>query len=212
MSDESAARPRGKRDPTSKLAAALTAFHSGEVGALDRLLLACHAQMENLARRMLGGHPEIRRGFGDTCDVTQQAWLRLAKALQAVRPDTPLHVMRLAYQQVRREIIDLARKYGGPRSPEQGRVSNVVVVKTRAIDLVNGAAAPSESFTSLDELSRFHDAVDRLPEELRDVFTMRWYLDARVMDVAKAVGCSPDTVKDRSAKAKALLQAALTSQ
>lgn len=211
MSDRAEATPGGRHDPSANLAAALAAFHRGEAGALDRILLACHARMEKLARRMLGAHPEIRRGFGDTCDVAQQAWLRLEKALRDVRPETTLHVMRLAYQQVRREIIDLARKYGGPRSLEKHRVSNVVDAGTRQIEIVDGAVAPSTSLTSLDELARFHAAVDHLPEDLLDVFTMRHYLGARVNDVALAVGCDSRTVKRRWAEAKQRLQAALTS-
>lgn len=189
---------------------ALAAHERGDPAAIGMLLEACHAQMERLARRLLGGHPEVRRGFGDTCDVTQQAWIRLANALGAVQPESPLHLMRLATLQVRREVIDLVRKYGGPRSPVRGEVDNVVFADTRAIDLVDLAVAPADSLTSLDELARFHEAVDRLPEDLRDVFTMRYYLDATVTSIAEAVSCERRAVKQRWERAKQELQAALT--
>lgn len=196
-------------DAERSLCDVLEAHRRGEPAAIGMLLEACRSQMEKLARRMLGGHPEIRRGFGDTCDVTQQAWFRLANALQSVRPESTLHLMRLATLQVRREMIDLVRKYGGPRSPVRGEVSNVVIADTQAIDLVDQAFAPSESLTSLDVLSRFHEAVDSLPEHLRDVFTMRYYLDATVTSIADAVGCDRRTVKRRWAKAKESLRTVL---
>lgn len=211
MSDRVGTSPSGQHESSHNLAASLAAFHRGEPGALDRVLLACHPQMEKLARRMLGVHPEIRRGFGDTCDVAQQAWMRLVKALRDVRPETALHVMRLAYLEVRREISDLARKYGGPRSFDKQRGTNVIQPGSKVIPLIDKAVAPSTSLTSLDDLERFHRAVDRLPQDLRDVFTMRHYLAAKVNDVALAVGCDARTVKRRWAEAKQRLHAALTS-
>jgi RNA polymerase sigma factor (sigma-70 family) len=205
--DDDGQQRRG--DPETNIAAALAAHRRGETDAINRLSAACYGRMEKLARRQLIGHREIRRGLGDTEDVTQQAWIRLWTALQAMKPESELHLMRLAALQVRRELIDLTRKYGGPRSPFRNQVTNVVIRDGREIDLAAEAAAYVESPTMLDEWGRFHDAIERLPEDLRDVFAMRFYLGASVEDVARSIGCDPRTVKRRWAQAKDLLTAAI---
>jgi len=194
----------------SNLAAALAAHRRGDPGAIDGLLSACQGRMEKLARRLLRGHPEIRLGGRDTGDIFSQAWLRLWKALQTVRPESERHLMALAVRQVRWEVIDLSRKFGGPRSPDRGRVENAAMQDTRWISLLDAAVADIESPTELDRMTRFHQHVDRLPEELREVFSMRFYLGATVEDVARAVGCCNRTVKRRWKEAKERLIAAFS--
>jgi hypothetical protein len=62
---------------------------------------------------MLKGYPGVSR-YEQTDDVLQQALIRLYKALQKTSVESPQHLLRLAAVQVRRELIDMARHYGGP--------------------------------------------------------------------------------------------------
>ena len=186
----------------ASLVAALAAHRRGEPGAMDQLQVACHGRMETLARRLLRRHPEIRRGCHDTLDILSLAATRLWRALQEVNPESERHLMALAAMQVRRQVIDLARKFGGPWSPDRHRVDNAVLEDTRWISLLDAAAADIESPTELDRMTRFHQQVDQLPEKLHEVFSMRFYLGATVSEVAKAVGCCNRTVKRRWHEAK----------
>jgi RNA polymerase sigma factor (sigma-70 family) len=181
----------------TNLAAALAAHRRGEPEATDRLQVACHGRMLKLARRLLRLHPEIRRGCHDTLDIFSLASERLWRALQQVNPESERHLMALAAMQVRRQVIDLARKFGGPRSPDRHRVDDAAVQDTRRISPLDAAVADIESPTQLDHMTRFHHEVDQLPAELREVFSMRFYLGATVADVARAVGCCNRTVKRR---------------
>ena len=64
--------------------------------------------------KMLKGYPGVAR-WEQTDDVLQNALIRLDRALRAVAPPTARDFFRLAAAQVRRELIDLARHYQGPR-------------------------------------------------------------------------------------------------
>lgn len=208
MAGDAAPVPGESSQPSASLAEALAAHARGEPGAGPLLLAACQAQIEKLARRLLRGHREIRRGAHDTGDIVSLAWQRLAQALESVRPESERHLMALAAMQVRRTVIDLARKFGGPRSPVKNQVTNVVARDGQMIELVKEAAEASEGLDTLD-MTTFHEEVERLPAELRQVFELRYYLGASVTDVAGTVGCEPRTVKRRWKLAKDQLQARL---
>ena len=71
-------------------------------------------RLTRIAAKMLKGYPGVARWEqGD--DVAQNALIRLDRALRAVTPPTARDFFRLAAAQVRRELIDLARHYYGPR-------------------------------------------------------------------------------------------------
>src|SRR5437868_10813669 len=81
-------------------------IEAGDAAALDQLLRHACARLERLARHMLHTHPAVQR-WAQTDDVLQGALLRLARALQSVRPANAREFFALAAQQVRRELIDL---------------------------------------------------------------------------------------------------------
>ncbi|MCD0463070.1 LamG-like jellyroll fold domain-containing protein [Roseiconus lacunae] len=66
-----------------------------------------------LASKMLGRFPRVRR-WAETDDVLQDSIIRLHRALAEVRPESPRQFYGLAATQIRRELIDLARKHDGP--------------------------------------------------------------------------------------------------
>jgi len=200
--------PRERNQPPGNLASALAAYSRGEPEARDRLLIACRARIEKLAHWLLGSHPEIRRGAHDTEDILQDACVKLWRAIESEQPESERHLHALAAMQVRRIVIDLTRKFGGPRSPVKNQATNVVPRGSRTIDRTDEAAEVAEDFDTTD-MSHFHDEVAKLNAELREVFEHRFYLGGSVEDVARCVGCDPRTVKRRWKLAKEQLQARL---
>src|SRR5437764_1481393 len=61
-------------------------LQGGERAALDELLRHAAGRLERLARHLLRAHPAVRR-WAETDDVLQGALVRLARALEEVRPD-----------------------------------------------------------------------------------------------------------------------------
>jgi DNA-directed RNA polymerase specialized sigma24 family protein len=57
--------------------------------------------------------------------------------------------------------------------------------------------------------AEFHRQVDALPEELRAVFRLRWYLDLTTAEVAQTLGLPTRTVTERWVEARLRLGAAL---
>ena len=84
-------------------------------------------RMQALARRMLGGSPQVRR-WTETDDVVQNAMVRLYRALGGVIPNDPQHFVRLAALQVRREVIDLTRRLRNPESFAANHDPNVIAL------------------------------------------------------------------------------------
>ena len=77
---------------------------------------SCYLRLERLTRltrKMLRDYPGVRR-WEQTDDVLQNALLRLCRALDDVQPPTVPDFFRLAALQIRRELIDMARRYSAP--------------------------------------------------------------------------------------------------
>jgi RNA polymerase sigma-70 factor (ECF subfamily) len=73
----------------------------------------------------------------------------------------------------------------------------------RHVDRAADAAEP------LDRWEEFHAAVERLPDESREVFHLVWYLGADQKTIAGLVGCSERTVKTRWREAREAIRTAL---
>lgn len=183
------------------LAQALADHHRGGGDSINAIITACGQRLEKFARRLLGGHPEIRQGGHDTDDIVQNASVRLWQALQQVKPESERHLMALASMKVRQQVIDLARKYRGPRSSPENRATGVIRRDGLEVHLVDEATDAMTGFHTLDDWARLHAAIDRLPEDLHEVFSMRFYLGAKVRQIATMLACDTRTVKRRWAKA-----------
>src|SRR5262245_32883266 len=99
---------------TTQLAAWLARARAGDAAAADELLRAFAPRLEELARRLLRRFPAVAR-WEQTGDVLQNARLRLLRALPQSPPASVAGFLGLAAEQLRRELLDLARRHRGPR-------------------------------------------------------------------------------------------------
>jgi DNA-directed RNA polymerase specialized sigma24 family protein len=86
---------------------------AGDAAALDALLRYSCERLMSLTHRMLGDFRRVRR-WAETDDVLQNAMLRLVSSLREAKPQTSREFLTLATMQIRRELLDLARKFYGP--------------------------------------------------------------------------------------------------
>lgn len=172
---------------TKELTDWVTRFQAGDQDALNDLLRHSQGRLERLARRMLSDHPAVQR-WAQTDDVLQNALMRLARALATLRPDSVRAFFGLAAQQVRRELIDLARHYHGPRGEGANHVS---------------ASRPPENGDEthnpdvLAEWSEVHLAIEDLPEEERTVVDMLFYQGLSQAEAAAVLEVTVRTVQRR---------------
>lgn len=174
--------------------------------ARDQLVGLTREHMVQTARRMLRSFRRVKR-WCDTDDVVQEAAIRLRRALDAVSPNSSRALLGLAAVQVRRELLDLAKRHSRDTSLLNHLDSNVRRIEGREIERTASAETPEDD--DMERWVAFHEVAASLPEEEREVFDMVWYLGASQDDVAKTLGCSSRTVRRRWDSAKALFAARL---
>jgi RNA polymerase sigma factor (sigma-70 family) len=180
---------------TDELAACLERLAAGDSSARDRIMEISNARLRVLAHRLLGKFASVRR-WDNTDDVAQNAAIRLHRALGDTVPDSPRGLMGLMATQIQRELIDLARKHSGPQSWASNHDTNVGLSGGEGECRVDEAVAPDESRGEipLERWEEFHEAIEGLPGDLREVFRMVWYLGLDREAAAKAMGCSVRTL------------------
>lgn len=189
------------------LAESLARLAAGDLTAREAILRRCSERLRLLAHRMLRRFPVVHR-HDDTDDVFQMASLRLHDALGdlARRGETPRSIMALAATQVRRTLLDLARRNRGAWSHAANHDTNVDPAGGHRVDR---AAAPEEP---LQRWEAFHAAVESLPAEEREVVHLVWYMGADQRTIAAMSGCSERTVRNRWRAARGRLRAALDGE
>lgn len=190
----------------------LARLAAGDLAARDQIIELCSDRLRHLAHRMLARFPNVRR-WDDTDDVFQAAAMRLHRTLGQMAIDSPRTVLALAATEVRRELLDLARKHAGPESYAANHGTNILpagpgraTADERHIDRL------PEADTNLDRWTIFQEVVDRLPDEAREVFHLVWFLGADQKTIADLLGCSERTVKSRWRDARETVKAALGGQ
>jgi RNA polymerase sigma-70 factor (ECF subfamily) len=186
----------------------LDRLRAGDLSARDALLEHAGVHFQRLVRRMLGDFPGVRR-WEDADDVGQNAFMRLWKSLEDVKPATSRDFYRLAALQVRRELLDLARHYSGP----QGLGANHESVGPRS-DTSACVGDPGTRTLDPGQLAQwtdFHRQVDELPEPLREVFDLLFYQDLPHAEAAALLEISEPTLRRRWLEARLLLKEKLKS-
>lgn len=189
---------------TTRLNGWLADLRRGDVTARNEVVAHACDRLRTLTARMLRSFKRVRR-WAETDDVLQNALLRLHRALVEVQPETPRQFYALAAQQIRRELLDLARQQYGP----EGIGTNY--------DTDSGIAAekqstPADEPHDLDGWTRFHEQVEKLADDQREVFDLLWYEGLTQPEAATVLGVSLKTVKRRWQDARLFLFEAMKGE
>jgi RNA polymerase sigma-70 factor (ECF subfamily) len=190
------------------MAACLERLAAGDLTARDRIIELCSHRLRVLTSRMLAGFPNVRR-WDDTDDVFQNAVMRLYRSLGQLPIDSPRAVMGLAAKEVGRALLDLARTHAGPMSFAANHATNHPVGSDADDTSKAPILATPAPVEPLDRWTAFHEAIKALPDDVREVFCLVWYLDADQASIATLVGCSERTVRSRWQTARHAIRAAL---
>jgi RNA polymerase sigma factor (sigma-70 family) len=195
-------------DADCLIEACIARLAAGDMTARDELVALACTRMQRLARKMLKTFPVVRR-WEETGDVVQNAALRLYRALGQVVPDGARGFVGLAAVQIRRELLDLAKKHAAASSYAANHETNYQRCGDEMQAKVDAAPAESLAPESLARWSQLHEAAAGLPAEERELFHMVWYMGLTQAEASTLLGCSTRTVKRRWESAKALLAAAM---
>jgi RNA polymerase sigma factor (sigma-70 family) len=167
---------------TTSLHEMLLRFEAGDAAALDELIRRSGGRLERLARKMLRGFPLVR-AHEQTSDVLQNALVRLTRLLREVRPPSTADFFRLAAEQVRRELLDLARYHQRRSAVNEGIVPD---------------DPPDPNLLDVADLDRWqalHETVEQLPTILREVFGLTFYNGWTQVQIAELLRISDRQVR-----------------
>ncbi|MFI4849352.1 MAG: sigma-70 family RNA polymerase sigma factor [Gimesia chilikensis] len=182
----------GSPDRTTQLQLLLD---QGDERAYAELLSIASARLNKLTRKMLRDFVAVRR-WEQTDDVFQTAALRLHRSLASVKPESVREFFGLAAVQIRRTLIDLARHHYGPEGQAAHHQSGSNIDHSGNVDTPD----------TLADWAEFHELVDKLPDEEREVFQLLWYSGMTQREAAELLRISERTVLRRYNRAKIILR------
>ncbi len=187
-------------------------LRAGDEAARKELINCACERLTRLTRKMLRNYPRVRR-WELTDDVLQNAAMRLYRSLADVRPASVADFFRLAALNIRRELCDLARHYYGPQG---GGAKHATPARTRNVD--SGSRDPLEQSdpsgdpNRLAAWSEFHQQIEALPEDEREMFDLLWYQGLSQAEAAELLHTSVRTIKRRWQSARLKLHEALKGE
>jgi RNA polymerase sigma-70 factor (ECF subfamily) len=186
----------------------LDRLRSGDDSARDALFEAASQRLTRLARKMLRDFPGVGR-WEETDDVLQNALVRLDRALRSQTPATPPDFFRLAASIIRRELIDLSRRYQGPEGLGAHHAS---VAGDSSRPPFEGAGDSTFDAGKLALWTEFHAQVERMPDEDRALFDLLWYQGLQQSEAATLLGMHVRQVSRRWMALRLQLAEALGGQ
>jgi RNA polymerase sigma-70 factor (ECF subfamily) len=184
-------------------------MNAGDPSARDEVLAHACDRLRRLTRKMLHDFPRVKR-WAEADDVVQNTLLRLLQALRAVEIHSVAEFFHLAARHIRWGLIDLARHYSGPQAPEAHHASDAG--PEGAAGQTPPAVDKPDSTHDAGRLAvwtEFHQVVDQLPPEEREVFDLLWYQELPQAEAAALLNVSVPTVRRRWLAARLRLKAAL---
>jgi RNA polymerase sigma-70 factor (ECF subfamily) len=141
---------------------------------------------------MLRRFPAVSR-WEESGDLLQNAVLRLLRALREVEPASVRDFFGLAAEQMRRELLDLARRYRAQRVTGPSRAADPERSDSRALAL--DLPAPAEDPDEIEKWCAFHEAVGQLPVIEREVVGLIYYQGWTQAEAAEHLCLSKRTVQ-----------------
>jgi RNA polymerase sigma factor (sigma-70 family) len=193
---------------TTQLVHWLQRIRGGDSTAREELMRAVWVRVEQLTHKMLRSFPNVRR-WADTNDVLQGTLVRLLRSLEAVQLDDKRAFFALVATHIRREMIDLARHYAGL---ERRGILACGPAPSENLAALAEAPAASEETGELDTWAAFHEAVEKLPAEEREVVGLIFYHGWTQPQVAELFQVSDRTIRRHWQSASLRLHKALAGR
>jgi RNA polymerase sigma-70 factor (ECF subfamily) len=201
-------------DSTTVLQGFLERAITGDVAARQRLLELTRDRLMRHARRFLHGHYVRLEPFAQTDDVVQQLYLKILQNQDRFWVNAHGEPVRSLVEffghssaWMRDVLCDQLRK-------AYGRDDNHPAVLPLNVGPSDTGPRFEPSSSTLDgaklrRWTEFHEAVARLPDELRAVFDLLWYQGISQAETAALLSIAVPTVKLRWMKARLHVQQAL---
>ena len=195
--------------PRDQIEGLIARSNEGDDAARRELFDLIYDRFSNVARKMLRGFPGVHR-WEQTDDVWQNAGLKLWKSMARVQIKDARHFHSLAAMHLRRELIELTRHYFGPLGLGANAASEPPAGDASVIrPLAPEGQTDTYEAGQLAIWTEFHEKIEQLPDEEREVFDLIWYQGLPQSEAAEIIGVSVRTIKRRWQCARLNLSAML---
>jgi RNA polymerase sigma factor (sigma-70 family) len=199
------------KDDTIQLQAILDLASQGNEEAYDQLIGLASNRLLKLTRKMLKNYPQLRR-WEESGDVLQAVAIRLQRSLKNLKPETVREFFGLATVEIRRSLIDLIRHHFGPEGIAANHHSNLGKGVSDENKILQNEPIDNHQPESMEAWVRFHESVEELPDNHREVFQLVWYAGLEQKEIASLLEISVPTVKRRFRSARLNLYNALEGE
>ncbi|MEL6498030.1 MAG: sigma-70 family RNA polymerase sigma factor [Planctomycetota bacterium] len=173
--------------------------------ARSDLLQQAEQRIRGIVRREAAAYSYVLR-WEQEDDLVQEVFLRVLRAVEDAKPRHVGQFFVIVGQHARWATISMIRKYFGPH----GQASHH---HTGAIASAGSYSATGESPAGEDiDPLRLHEAVDRLPENVRDAWALFAYTGQTHEQIAELLGVSAKTVQRRLNQARGSLAILLSGE
>ncbi|MCE9607704.1 MAG: sigma-70 family RNA polymerase sigma factor [Planctomycetia bacterium] len=183
---------------TIQLQVLLDRANGGNSEARSELLDQSYSRMLRIAHKHLERYSIVRGNGQETNDVLHDAYVRINRALDELRPATVRQLMGLVALQTKRVLLDAVRVLR--RRPSVGPFSPAGASDSAA--LLDPPAPPDPTGFPIWEVL---ELLDRLPTEEREIVESLILLELPAIEVAALLGISDDTVRRRWSRARVKL-------
>ncbi len=170
--------------------ALMEAYQRGDTHAFERLLMKHRRPVYNFIHRQVNNQATAE-------DLSQEVFLRIVKGAASYKREAKFTTW--IYTIARNLCVDHTRraKHRKAASLDAPIGRDGSKDRTMGDSVADGGPAVDRQVIGRQLQGRIQEAVATLPEEQREVFLMREYLNLPFKEIADIVGCPENTVKSR---------------
>jgi RNA polymerase sigma-70 factor (ECF subfamily) len=193
-------------EPAPNLAHWLPAARAGSPEALGQVLEACRAYLLVVAQRELD--PALH-AKGGASDLVQETFLEAQRDFPQFRGDSEAELLGWLRRMLLNNLASFTRQY---RATDKRSIDREVKLAPdpSSSQWDGGVRAdspsPSEQAVDQEQAQALAHAVERLPEDYRQIVTLRYYEERSFDEIAQRMQRSPNAVRKLWARAVERLQ------
>jgi RNA polymerase sigma-70 factor (ECF subfamily) len=184
----------------------------GDEEAIERLLQSQRVRLRKMVAVRLDKHLTQRI---DASDVVQEVLLKASGRLIEYARTRPLPFYPWLRQLAWERLVDLHRRHVTSRKRSVSREQSFSLPDESAMQLANqlgmSQTSPSNKLIRVEMITRLHQALETLDEDVREVLTMRYLEELSTSEIAAVLGVSPRTVQLRHRRGLEQLHGSLHS-
>lgn len=180
-------------DPNEGPARWLTAARAGSKEALGQVLDACRGYLLLIAQRELGAELLAK---GGASDLVQETLLEAFAAFDRFHGTTEEELRQWLRRLLQNNIVDFGRQFRNTDRRQLSREASLDQCSwLKGFQVEAGLPSPSEVLAASEEADRVQRALDRLPENYRQVIILRFRESRSFDEIGQILGLSNNAAR-----------------